>query len=77
MITDIDKKIIRINDDDDDFDFGPNFAPLYNFKREIKVDPEDLGNKNFQNRLKRDQSIKNEEIIRDNPLLGNYPCIKR
>ena len=77
MITDIDKKIIKINDEDEDIDFGPNFAPLYNFKKEIKIDPEDLGNRNYQNRLKRDLSLKNEEIMRDNPLIGNYPCLKR
>ena len=68
MITDFDKRIININEDDDDFDLNPIMS-LYQTKKEIKIKGDDFGDKNFKNSLKRDKMMKDEAELKQNPLV--------
>ena len=50
MITDIDKRMMNI-EEDDELEIQTN---LYKFNKEIKVDTNNIGVKSYQNSVKRD-----------------------
>lgn len=53
MITDVDKRIMNINNDDDDLDIYDQVKPnLYNMKKDICIDWNNMGVKSFKDSCK-------------------------
>jgi hypothetical protein len=82
MITESDKRIINLgNDDDSDVemldDDDLKTPTLYNMKKEITVDINNMGMKSLLDSKKQIKRIKEDIQQMINPLQGKYPCIKR
>lgn len=81
MITDLDKRLMNINGDDHDLidlDDPVKGAPsLYNMKKEIKIDSNNMGIKSYNDNVKKQKRIKDDIETKLNPLGNMYPCLKR
>ena len=59
MVTDLDKRIM--NGDNDDEELEMLDAPcLYNYKKEIKIDENDFGQKSFKDNIKNIKRMKQD-----------------
>ena len=75
----MDRRIMNMENDDQELEiFGPIKTPnLYNLKKEIKVDSNNFGIKSYKDNCKKEKRNKEEAIIKANPLIQKYPCLKR
>ena len=78
MITDVDKRIITLGEEDEDLELlEEQGRSLYNMKKDIKIDSNNFGIKSYDASVKKMKRIKNDLEQKLNPLSGMYPCIKR
>ena len=67
-----------MNIDNDDEELEDIDAPsLYNMKKDIKIDHDNMGFKSYSDNCRKVKRMKQDEEQKLNPMAGMYPCIKR